>query len=132
MNGTLHLIYTSINKGENKSNKQPSLLVIICFPTTGLHVSNTIQVPTIPLKDQRKKKKKLTINESLQLSTQPCIRTLNDRQAHYYKMGVGLTTICLRGCGTSPPPACFTNSAGVRKLPWQTHTILTSSPFLYL
>lgn len=46
--------------------------------------------------------------------------------------GEGLTTICLSGFDTSPPPACFTNSAGVRKLPWQTQTILTSSPFLYL
>nr|GMC57045.1 predicted protein [Ipomoea batatas] len=40
--------------------------------------------------------------------------------------------ICFNGCATSPPPACFTNSAGDRKLPWQTHTILTSSPFRYL
>lgn len=49
-----------------------------------------------------------------------------------HEKGAGLTTICRSGFGTSPPPACLTNSAGVRKLPWQTHTILTSSPFLYL
>ncbi|CAL1360168.1 unnamed protein product [Linum trigynum] len=30
------------------------------------------------------------------------------------------------------PPACFTNSAGDKKLPWQTHIILTSSPLPYL
>jgi len=40
--------------------------------------------------------------------------------------------MCLRGCATSPPPACLTNSAGERKFPWHTHMILTSSPFPYL
>lgn len=50
----------------------------------------------------------------------------------YYKRGDGLTTICFRGWDTSPPPACLTNSAGERKLPWHTHTILTCSPFRYL
>lgn len=44
----------------------------------------------------------------------------------------GRTTICLRGCSTSPPPPCLTNSAGVKKLPWQTHTIFSSSHFVYL
>ncbi|KAF7050018.1 hypothetical protein CFC21_058440 [Triticum aestivum] len=39
--------------------------------------------------------------------------------------------MCLIGWATSPPPACATNSAGVRKLPWHTHTILTSSALLY-
>ncbi|KAJ6318065.1 hypothetical protein OIU76_013582, partial [Salix suchowensis] len=52
---------------------------------------------------------------------------------HYTKDGPeGFTTMCLRGWSTSLPPACFTNSAGERKLPWQTHMILTSSPLPYL
>ena len=52
---------------------------------------------------------------------------------HYTKEAEeGFTTICLSGWATSPPPACFTNSAGDRKLPWHTHIILTSSPFPYL
>ncbi|KAF3502924.1 hypothetical protein F2Q69_00039652 [Brassica cretica] len=49
-----------------------------------------------------------------------------------HKKGDGFTTMCFKGRATSRPPACLTNSAGVRKLPWHTHTILTSSPFLYL
>lgn len=38
------------------------------------------------------------------------------------------------GLAASPltAPACCTNSDGVRKLPWQRHTILMSSPSLYL
>lgn len=51
---------------------------------------------------------------------------------HRNDAGVGFTTMCLSGWATSPPPACLTNSAGVKNLPWHTHTILTSSPFLYL
>lgn len=39
--------------------------------------------------------------------------------------------MCFIGFETSLPPACFTNSAGDKKLPWQTHTILTW-PFMYL
>ena len=56
------------------------------------------------------------------------------RGQHDYKKGPaeGLTTICLSGWATSVPPACLTNSAGERKLPWHTHIILTSSPFPYL
>lgn len=52
----------------------------------------------------------------------------------YYRKGVelGLITICLRGWATSLPPACFTNSAGERKLPWHTHIIRTSCPLPYL
>lgn len=46
--------------------------------------------------------------------------------------GEVLTTICRRGRSTSPPPPCLTNSAGVKKLPWQMHMILTSSPLPYL
>lgn len=33
--------------------------------------------------------------------------------------------MCFIGFVTSVPPACLTNSAGVRKLPWQRQTILT-------
>lgn len=36
------------------------------------------------------------------------------------------TTICFNGCETSVAPACPTNSAGVREIPWQTHRIRTS------
>lgn len=51
---------------------------------------------------------------------------------HYKKeVAAGFTTMCRSGCVTSPPPACFTNSAGERKVPWHTHIILTSSPFPY-
>nr|BAJ91403.1 predicted protein [Hordeum vulgare subsp. vulgare] len=32
---------------------------------------------------------------------------------------------------TWPPPACSTNCAGLKKLPWHTHLILTSSTLLY-
>ena len=39
--------------------------------------------------------------------------------------------MCLRGCDTSLPPACCTNSAGVNELPWQTQMMLTSD-FVYL
>ena len=48
-----------------------------------------------------------------------------------HKKGDGFTTMCFKGCVTSLPPACLMNSAGERKLPWHTHTILTSWPFLY-
>lgn len=48
-----------------------------------------------------------------------------------HKKGDGFTTMCFKGCATSLPPACLMNSAGERKLPWHTHTILTSWPFLY-
>jgi len=45
------------------------------------------------------------------------------RKSHHHKKGEaeGLTTICLRGCATSPPPACLTKSAGDRRFPWRTH-----------
>ncbi|PON70545.1 hypothetical protein PanWU01x14_079190 [Parasponia andersonii] len=39
--------------------------------------------------------------------------------------------MCLIGFVTSLPPACLTNSAGERKLPWQTQTMLTC-PLVYL
>lgn len=39
--------------------------------------------------------------------------------------------MCLRGCDTSLPPACCTNSAGENKLPWHTQMMLTSD-FVYL
>lgn len=39
--------------------------------------------------------------------------------------------MCLRGFATSFPPACLTNSAGERKLPWQAHKMPTW-PCLYL
>lgn len=56
------------------------------------------------------------------------------RRLHYEKVveGEGFTVIWRRGWATSPPPACLTNSAGERKVPWHTQTMLTSSPFLYL
>lgn len=45
---------------------------------------------------------------------------------------VGRTVMCLKGCETSAPPACFTNSAGEKDSPWQTHKILTSKlEYLY-
>lgn len=37
----------------------------------------------------------------------------------------------LSGLATWPPPACSTNCAGLKKLPWHTHLILTSSTLLY-
>ena len=39
--------------------------------------------------------------------------------------------MCLKGCDTSTPPACSTNPAGEKELPWQTHTMLISA-FVYL
>lgn len=56
------------------------------------------------------------------------------RGLHYEKVVEGevFTVIWRRGWATSPPPACLTNSAGVRKVPWHTQTMLTSSPFLNL
>jgi hypothetical protein len=72
----------------------------------------------------------LTEIGSLQVTTPTT--SLGVVYGYKYTDGDGLTTICLSGFETSPPPACFTNSAGVRKLPWHTQTILTSSPFLYL
>ena len=53
-------------------------------------------------------------------------------QHHRKEEEEGFITICLSGWVTSPPPACLTNSAGERKVPWHTHIILTSSPFPYL
>lgn len=46
-------------------------------------------------------------------------------------MGEGTMVICRRGCVTSTPPACSTNWAGEKKLPWHTHMMLTSD-FVYL
>jgi hypothetical protein len=52
------------------------------------------------------------------------LRTL----AHKNSDGCLLMTMWRSGWARSstPPPACFTNSAGVKKLPWHTHTIRTS------
>ena len=49
----------------------------------------------------------------------------------YNENEVQQTWMCFMGLATSLPPACFTNSAGVRKLPWHTHTMQTC-PFMYL
>ena len=39
--------------------------------------------------------------------------------------------MCFKGCDTSTPPACSTNPAGEKELPWQTHT-MQISVFVYL